>query len=167
MRSPRGDSRNGGNFFEGAAASAPRAREIRNVSCGLAAERVRVVTVAVREDATRVAGRLPQDGDPEAPLMLRSSWSTKCRADLFAARLVLKTKHLGMPNVLAGREIVPELIQHEARPGAIAKAVLRLTNDQTVRAEMISEFDAVIERLGETGASAQAARAILDELNWK
>ncbi|MDQ2659761.1 MAG: lipid-A-disaccharide synthase, partial [Verrucomicrobiota bacterium] len=32
----------------------------------------------------------------------------------FVARLVVKVKYLGMPNVLAGREIVPEFIQHRA-----------------------------------------------------
>jgi len=69
-----------------------------------------------------------------------------------------------MPNVLAGREIVPEFVQHEARPDAIAKAVLKLMNDQPARDVMISEFDAIIAKLGETGASAKAARAILDEL---
>jgi lipid-A-disaccharide synthase len=76
----------------------------------------------------------------------------------------MKTNHLGMPNVLAGREIVPEFLQYEARPEAISRAVLRLLNDPAAREQMISEFDAIIERLGETGASAKAARAILDEL---
>jgi lipid-A-disaccharide synthase len=69
-----------------------------------------------------------------------------------------------MPNVLAGREIVPEFIQHEARPGAIAKAVLKLMNDQPARDAMVSEFDLIIAKLGEAGASAKAARVILDEL---
>ena len=70
-----------------------------------------------------------------------------------------------MPNVLAGREIVPEFIQHEARPDTISKAVLKLMNDQAARDMMVSEFDAIIAKLGETGASAKAARVILDELN--
>ena len=93
-------------------------------------------------------------------LVYKVSWPT-----YFAARLVLKTKHLGMPNVLAGREIVPEFIQHEARPDTISKAVLKLMNDQAARDVMISEFDAIIAKLGETGASAKAARVIVDELN--
>jgi lipid-A-disaccharide synthase len=69
-----------------------------------------------------------------------------------------------MPNVLAGREIIPEFIQHHARPDTIAKAVLKLINDQAARDVMISEFDAIIAKLGETGASAKAARVIFDEL---
>jgi hypothetical protein len=37
-------------------------------------------------------------------------------------------------------------------------------NDPAKREQMISEFDAIIEKLGEAGASAKAARAILAEL---
>jgi hypothetical protein len=40
-------------------------------------------------------------------------------------------------------------------------------NDQAAREMMISEFDAIIAKLGGTGASANAARVIVDELNQK
>jgi lipid-A-disaccharide synthase len=69
-----------------------------------------------------------------------------------------------MPNVLADREIVPEFLQHEARPNAISRSLLQLMNEPAVREQMISDFDAVIEKLGESGASAKAARAIIEEL---
>jgi lipid-A-disaccharide synthase len=92
-------------------------------------------------------------------LVYKVSWPT-----YLAARLVLKTKHLGMPNVLAGRVIIPEFIQHRARPDTIAKAVLKLIDDQAAREVMISEFDAIIAKLGETGASAKAARVVFDEV---
>ena len=92
-------------------------------------------------------------------LVYKVSWPT-----YFAARLLMRTPFLGMPNVLAGREIVPEFLQHEARPKKIAEAVLRLVNDPAARNQMALEFDAIVERLGETGASAKAADAILAEL---
>jgi lipid-A-disaccharide synthase len=92
-------------------------------------------------------------------LVYKVSWPT-----YFAARLLMRTPFLGMPNVLAGREIVPEFLQHEARPKAIGESVLRLMNDPAKRAQMISEFDAIVEKLGETGASAKAAKAIIAEL---
>jgi len=95
-------------------------------------------------------------------LVYQVSWPT-----YFAARLLLKTKHLGMPNVLAGHEIIPEFIQHEARPETISNAVWLLMNDQIARERMIAEFDSVIAGLGETGASAGAARAIVEELNGR
>lgn len=87
------------------------------------------------------------------------------RPTYFAARLLMTTKYLGMPNVLAGREIVPEFVQQQARPAAISRAVLQLINDPVAREQMISGFDAIIETLGETGASAKAAEAIFQELN--
>ena len=52
-------------------------------------------------------------------LVYHVSWPT-----YLAARMVVKTKHLGMPNILADREIVPEFIQQAAHPESIAHAVL-------------------------------------------
>ena len=92
-------------------------------------------------------------------LVYKVSWPT-----YFAARLLMRVPFLGMPNVLAGREIVPEFLQHEANPRSVAPSLLELLNDPAKREQMIGEFDAVIEKLGETGASTRAARAILAEL---
>ncbi len=81
-----------------------------------------------------------------------------------AARLMMRTRFVGMPNVLADREIVPEFLQHEAQPKTIAAGVLRLMNDPAARQTMLAGFDEIIARLGESGASAKAARAIVQEL---
>jgi lipid-A-disaccharide synthase len=155
--------------FEVAAASASLASEIQNLLAqGSMRERVRVVTGDASGLMQRASAGLVASGTAtlEAAffglpfvLVYKVSWPT-----YFAARLLMKTNFLGMPNVLAGRQIVPEFLQHEARPTAIAPAVLRLTNDPAAREKMISDFGAVIEKLGETGASAKAARAILEEL---
>ena len=93
-------------------------------------------------------------------LIYKVAWPT-----YLAARLVVAVKYLGMPNVLAGREVVPEFIQHRARPRAIAGAVLPLLNDQVARDRMVSEFDRIVATLGEGGASERAAKAILNELS--
>ena len=95
-------------------------------------------------------------------LLYKVSWPT-----YVAARLMMRTRFLGMPNVLADREIVPEFLQHEAKPGAIADALLELTGDPATGDRMVAEFDGVIEKLGETGASEKAARAILSELGQR
>jgi lipid-A-disaccharide synthase len=92
-------------------------------------------------------------------LVYKVSWLT-----YFAARLVVRVKFLGMPNVLANRQIVPEFIQLAARPRAIANAVLSLMNDSSPRQQMIAEFDAIINCLGGSGANREAARAILKEI---
>ena len=92
-------------------------------------------------------------------LVYKVAWPT-----YLVGRMVVKVDHLGMPNVLAGKEIVPEFIQHQASPTAIAESVSRLMNDDAARIRMISEFDSVVAKLGEGGASEKAARAIMREL---
>jgi lipid-A-disaccharide synthase len=92
-------------------------------------------------------------------LIYRVAWLT-----YLAARLVVKVKYLGMPNVLANREIVPEFIQHKAQPRAIAAAVRRLLTDKTERGRMLADFANVAQKLGRGEASANAAEAIVTEL---
>jgi len=92
-------------------------------------------------------------------LIYKVAWPT-----YIAARLVVNVDFLGMPNLLAGKEVVPEFIQHEARPDAIVKAVRLLMDDSPARDRMISDFDATTRKLGGTGASERAGQAILEEL---
>jgi lipid-A-disaccharide synthase len=82
-----------------------------------------------------------------------------------AAKILVKIEHIGLPNVLAGREIIPEFIQHRAQPPAIAAAVLRFMDDGNARAQVLSEFDKIIETLGKSGASMAAAQAIVAEID--
>lgn len=158
--------------FEVAAASTPLASEMQQmVAASPLRERVRIATGDAAGTMQRAFAAMIASGTAtlEAAffrlpfvLVYKVSWST-----YFAARLVLKTKHLGMPNVLAGREIVPEFIQHEARADLVSNAVLKLLEDQGARDVMISEFDSIIAKLGETGASSKAARVIVGELKGK
>ena len=92
-------------------------------------------------------------------LIYKVAWPT-----YIAARLVVNVDYLGMPNLLADKQVVPEFIQHEAKPSAIVKALQELMEDAKVRNQMISEFDAIVGKLGGSGASDRAARAILQEL---
>ena len=92
-------------------------------------------------------------------LIYKVAWPT-----YVAARLVVNVDYLGMPNLLAGKEVVQEFIQHEAKPDAITKAVWLLMEDTPAHDRMISDFDAIISKLGGTGASERAAQAILEEL---
>lgn len=55
--------------------------------------------------------------------------------------------YVGMPNILAGRFIVPELLQAKARPEALAQALLDLLADGTARQAMLAEFDRLREGL--------------------
>jgi lipid-A-disaccharide synthase len=92
-------------------------------------------------------------------LVYKVAWPT-----YLAARFVVKVKYLGMPNVLAGREVAPEFIQHRAKPEAIAKAAWQLMENTDAREQMISEFDAIVGKLGVGEASEKAAAAIIEEI---
>jgi lipid-A-disaccharide synthase len=162
-------SRQPSTRFEIAAASAALAPEIERIRRRFSlADRVRVVTGDSSGTMQRAAAGMVASGTATLEsayfrmpfvLVYKVSWPT-----YFAARLMMRTRFLGMPNVLADRELVPEFLQHEARPKAIADAVIRLTEDSASREEMVAGFDAVIAKLGETGASEKAARAIIAEL---
>jgi len=82
-----------------------------------------------------------------------------------AARAVVKVKYLGMPNLLADKEVVPEFIQHRAQPHAMADEMRMLVDDPTIREQMISEFDRIISQIAKGGASETAARAIITEID--
>jgi lipid-A-disaccharide synthase len=92
-------------------------------------------------------------------LVYKVAWPT-----YVAARAVVNVNYLGMPNLLADKEVVPEFIQQQAKPNAIAKAMGPLVEDVQARQRMISAFDAIISKLGGGGATEHAAQAILEEL---
>lgn len=77
------------------------------------------------------------------------------------ARHVVKIKLIGLVNILAGREVVPEFIQHDANAAAMLPHVLELIADTPRRAQMKADLDEVREGLGRPGASDRAAREIL------
>jgi lipid-A-disaccharide synthase len=93
-------------------------------------------------------------------LVYKVSWPT-----YVAGRLLINVKHLGMPNVLANKEVVPEFVQHHATGKAVARATKDLLDDEAKRDRMIAEFDALITPLSEGGASEKAAAAILDVID--
>lgn len=77
---------------------------------------------------------------------------------------LVKVDFLGMPNILAGREIAREFLQEAAEPAPIATQVLHLLRDASARSTIQRELAAVIEQLGDRGAGERAAAAIAQEL---
>jgi lipid-A-disaccharide synthase len=158
--------------FEIAAASAELAREMKEAVAGLDQSQDReAIHIGVDETAAimqRAWAGIVASGSAtlEAAyfrlpfvLIYKVAWPT-----YLAARLVVNVKYLGMPNLLADKEVIPEFIQHRAKPNAIVKAVRPLTEDAHVRDRMISAFDEVISKLGDSGANERAARAIIEEI---
>jgi lipid-A-disaccharide synthase len=86
----------------------------------------------------------------------KTSWSTYS-----IAKRLIRVPFLAMPNLLAGEELFPELIQDAATPERIAAAALDLLADSSRRQRVQAKLAQVIQTLGPPGASRRAAEAIL------
>jgi lipid-A-disaccharide synthase len=83
------------------------------------------------------------------------------------ARLIVRVPFIGMPNLIAGQRVVPELIQHEVTPARIAaEARQLLENPQAYRLAQ-EGLREVRRRLGPGGAAERTARLILEMLERK
>ncbi|TAL10209.1 MAG: lipid-A-disaccharide synthase, partial [Nitrospirae bacterium] len=80
------------------------------------------------------------------------------------ARLLVRVGSIGLANIVAGRPFIPELIQHRVTPQNLAYEARRILDDAAYREGMRAEMARVRARLGEPGASARAAAAVLDQL---
>jgi lipid-A-disaccharide synthase len=75
-----------------------------------------------------------------------------------AARRVLKIRHIGLVNVVAGREIAPEFVQGALEPRAVASALQPLLDSGSQeRARMLADLREVRSSLGTPGAARRVA----------
>jgi len=77
------------------------------------------------------------------------------------AKLFVKIPNIGLVNVVAGKRVVPECIQNQAKPEMVANELKAIFTDEIKIAEIKSELKKVKESLGEIGASRRAAEKIL------
>lgn len=77
-------------------------------------------------------------------------------------RLLVKgVRHIGLPNIIAGKTVCPELIQDDFTPERALRHLLPLLEDGFERNKMLAQMDAVNATLGESRAHMSAARAVL------
>lgn len=79
------------------------------------------------------------------------------------ARLLVKVPFVSLPNLLAGKGLVPELLQGAASPDRIARETLRWLQDDTYRDERLAQFTALHEMLRQN-ANEKAANAVVSLL---
>jgi lipid-A-disaccharide synthase len=98
----------------------------------------------------------------EAALMLRPmvvvyrvSWLSA-----LVARLLVKIAHVALVNLLAGRRLVPELLQGEARGERMAGELERLLGDPAAREAQLAGLREVRASLGEPGAPGRVAEEV-------
>ncbi len=148
--------------FVAAAASAELARELKaptiRVVVGDTAKVLQEAQVAIVASGTATV-ECAFFGCPMV-VVYRVAWPT-----YFAGRALIQVPHIAMPNILAGRQIVPELVQDKASPQAIASATLELLQQSDKRNQQRLDLAEVVKKLGSSGASERAAKAILSELS--
>ena len=88
-------------------------------------------------------------------IIYKTSWPTYA-----IAKNVIKIPYIGLVNVVAGKKIVPELIQNDCNAVNIAENVETVLGNQ----DILEELRKVKTALGEPGASRRAAKVILEEL---
>jgi len=77
--------------------------------------------------------------------------------------LVIRVKWIGLANLIAGRGLIPELIQQEATADRLVEEAARLLSDEQANRAMREGMQEVRRALGSPGASRRAAAAILSE----
>lgn len=95
------------------------------------------------------------------PMVVAFKWSALTHAII--SRMV-KTEFVSLPNLLAGKALVPEFIQDQARPELLAKALFELLRNQENRDRLQREFSQ-LHHLLNRNASQEAADAILALIN--
>jgi lipid-A-disaccharide synthase len=81
------------------------------------------------------------------------------------AKRLVRVEHIGLANLVAGKRVVPELIQHQASTDKIAHEALQLLRDENRLAEMRRQLGRVAQRLGAPGASQRAAQVAINLLS--
>lgn len=76
---------------------------------------------------------------------------------------LIKTEFVSMPNLLAGRALVPELLQNDAQPAMLGAWLYRLLRSPVARQRQTEAFEQIHRTLARN-ADASAARAVIDLL---
>ena len=79
------------------------------------------------------------------------------------AKRVITSAHASLVNIALDKRIIPEFIQEECTPDALAEAVLPLLTDRKAQERQLSAFPAALDKLGASGAPAApiAAKALI------
>jgi lipid-A-disaccharide synthase len=80
-------------------------------------------------------------------------------------RALIRVDHIGLVNLVAEKEIAPELIQKDVHPQRIADEALRILRDPILSRKMSESMGEVCQKLGKPGAAQRAARIVTSLLH--
>jgi len=81
------------------------------------------------------------------------------------ARALVTLDKIALINIVAGKKIVPELIQSQASPQNIAHEAQRIIDDRELTTNMVHDLNQAADLLGSPGASRKAAEIIRGYIN--
>jgi len=88
----------------------------------------------------------------------RLSWSS-----YYLARLLVDVQYYTMVNLLAGKQVIAECIQHECTGAKLASEAVRLLQQEGERCRMIAEFSSLRSTLQSSTPAAHRAAAVICE----
>ena len=80
------------------------------------------------------------------------------------ARRLVKVDYIALVNLIMGREVVKELIQHDLNPLNLKRELSAILKHGERRNQILAGYEQLMERLGGEGASLNAARLIFEDL---
>jgi len=80
-------------------------------------------------------------------------------------KALIRVDHIGLVNLVAEKEIAPELIQKDVHPQRIADEALRILRDPILSRKMSESMGEVCQKLGKPGAAQRAARIVTSLLH--
>jgi lipid-A-disaccharide synthase len=80
----------------------------------------------------------------------------------WVGKAMVKVDWIGLANIVAGKKVVPELLQQEARGERIAEEALRILDEEVYRREMVLALEEVRNKLGTPGAAERVARMAIE-----
>ena len=80
---------------------------------------------------------------------------------------MIKLPYIGLANLVAGKKVVPEIVQYDLTPENLSTTAISLLKDKSKLQEIRSELALVKSKLGQPGASSRAAQSIINFLNNK
>ena len=83
------------------------------------------------------------------------------------ARMVIKVKFISLVNLIAGKQVVKELIQQDCSPDNIHNELLKILEDQEYLDKMLMGYDGLDDKMGQPGASAKTAGLIIKYVSKK
>lgn len=85
----------------------------------------------------------------------------------FLKRHILKVKYISLVNLIAGREVVRELVADTMTVAQIREELRCILADKAYRSRMLDGYDEVRSRLGKAGAPTEAARLICQSVRLR